>query len=159
MDRGEWQATVHRIAKSWTWLKQLSMHSHIIINHRKSHTSSNSRPIFEWASIWIVGIENTYYQLQFKSVNVIVVQSPSRVWLSVTPWTHQASLSLTIYWSLPKFMSIESVMPSNHLILYHPLLLPPTKNSDICLWPWKTYNWIIIMCTCKITQAVYIFKI
>ena len=44
---------------------------------------------------------------------------------SVTPWTeaHQASQSLTISHSLPKFMSIESVMPSKHLVLCHPLLL------------------------------------
>ena len=56
------------------------------------------------------------------------VQSLSRVWLSVTLWTagHQASLSITNSWSLPKLMSIESVMPSNHLILCHPLLLPPS---------------------------------
>ena len=56
---------------------------------------------------------------------VIVVQSLSRVQLSVTPWTSapQASLSFTISWSLFKLMSIESVMPSNHLILCHPLLL------------------------------------
>ena len=44
----------------------------------------------------------------------------------VTPWTaaRQASLSLTISQSLPKFMFIASVMPSSHLILWHPLLLP-----------------------------------
>ena len=44
---------------------------------------------------------------------------------SVTPWTAagQASLSFTISWSLPKFMPIELMMPSNHLILCHPLLL------------------------------------
>ena len=53
------------------------------------------------------------------------VQSLSHVWLFVTPWTaaHQASLSITNSWSLLKLMSIESVMPSNHLILCHPLLL------------------------------------
>ena len=52
------------------------------------------------------------------------VQSLSCVQLFVTPWTaaHQASLSITNSQSLPKFMSIESVMPSNHLILCHPLL-------------------------------------
>ena len=46
----------------------------------------------------------------------------------VIPWTIacQASLSITNSWSLPKPMSIESVMPSNHLILYHPLLLLPS---------------------------------
>ena len=55
---------------------------------------------------------------------VAVVQSPSRVRLFVTPWTaaHQASLSLTTSRSLPKFMSIAWVMPSSHLILWHPLL-------------------------------------
>ena len=54
---------------------------------------------------------------------VNIVQSPSRVQLIVTPWTaaSQASLSITISWSLPKFMSIESVMPFSHLILWHPL--------------------------------------
>ena len=54
-----------------------------------------------------------------------VVQSLSYVPLFATPWTAacQASLSLTISWSLLKLMSIESVMLSNHLILCHPLLL------------------------------------
>ena len=52
----------------------------------------------------------------------------SRVHIFVTPWTVacQASLSITNSWSLPKLISIESVMPSNHLILYHPLLLLPS---------------------------------
>ena len=56
------------------------------------------------------------------------VQLLSRVWLFVTPWTaaHQASLSITNSWSLLKLMSIASVMPSNHLILCHPLLLQPS---------------------------------
>ena len=55
------------------------------------------------------------------------VQLLSHVRLSVTPWTaaRQASLSITNSRSLPKLMSIESVMPSNHLILCHPLLLCP----------------------------------
>ena len=53
------------------------------------------------------------------------VQSLSHVWLFVTPWTAacQASRSITNSWSLLKLMSIESVMPSNRLILCHPLLL------------------------------------
>ena len=56
----------------------------------------------------------------------IVVQSLSRIWLFVTPWTAacQASLSFTISQSLLKLMSIESVMPSNHLVLCCPLFLP-----------------------------------
>ena len=56
------------------------------------------------------------------------VQLFSRVQLFATPWTaaHQASLSITNSRSLLKLMSIESAMPSNHLILCHPLLLPPS---------------------------------
>ena len=60
------------------------------------------------------------------------VQSLSRIQLLATPWTaaRQASLSITNSWSLLKLMSIESVIPSNHLILCHPLLLlPPIPPS------------------------------
>ena len=61
------------------------------------------------------------------------VQSLSRVWLFVTPRTaaHQASLSITNSRSLPKHMSIELVMPSNHLILCYPLLLLPSIFPSI----------------------------
>ena len=65
-----------------------------------------------------------YYLLhQFSSV-----QSLSRVQLFATPWTAacQTSLSITSSWSLPKPMSIELVMPSNHFFLCHPLLLLPS---------------------------------
>ena len=56
------------------------------------------------------------------------VQSLSHVWLFATPWTAacQAYLSITNSWSLLKLMSVELVMPSNHLILCHPLLLLPS---------------------------------
>ena len=62
-----------------------------------------------------------------------VVQSLSCVWLFVTPWTaaRQASLSLTISQSLPKFMSITLVMPSSYLILWCPLLLLPSVFPSI----------------------------
>ena len=74
------------------------------------------------------------------------VQSLSHVQLFATLWTtaHQASLSITISRSLLKLMSIESVMPSNHLILCHPLLLPSvfpstrvfSNESILCIrWP------------------------
>ena len=61
------------------------------------------------------------------------IQSLSRVRLFATPWTaaRQASLSITNFWSLPKLMSIDSVMPSNHLILCRPLLLPPSIFPSI----------------------------
>ena len=62
-----------------------------------------------------------------------LVQSLSRVWLFVTPWTAacQASLSFTISWSLLKLMFIGLVMPSNHLVLCHPLCLLPSIFSSI----------------------------
>ena len=61
------------------------------------------------------------------------VQSLSHVWLFATPWIAalQASLSITNTQSLLKLMSIESVMPSNHLILCHPLLLLPSFFPSI----------------------------
>ena len=64
---------------------------------------------------------------QWISVQFSLVQSLSRVWLLATPWiaVRQASLSITNSWSLLKLMSIKSVVPSNHLILCHPLLLLP----------------------------------
>ena len=75
------------------------------------------------------------------------VQLLSHVWLFATPWTAacQASLSITNSQSLLKLMSIESVIPSNHLILCHPLLVPPSifpsirafsNESALCIrWP------------------------
>ena len=61
------------------------------------------------------------------------VQLLSHVQLFATPWTAawEASLSVTNSWSLLKLMSIESVMPSNHLILCHPLLFPPSISPSI----------------------------
>ena len=78
------------------------------------------------------------------SVNSVCTKSPqfsslrslSYVWLFATPWTTacQASLSITNSQSLPKPLSIESVMPSNHLILCHPLLLLPSIFPRIMLF-------------------------
>ena len=72
--------------------------------------------------------KSTPTTVQFSSV-----QSLSCVWLFVTPWTtaHQASLSITNSKSLLKLTSIELVMPSNHLILCHPLLLLPSIFPSI----------------------------
>ena len=69
----------------------------------------------------------------FSSVQFSSVQSLSRVWLFANPWTvaHQASLFITCSQSLLKLMSIESVMPSNHLILCRPLLLLPSIPPSI----------------------------
>ena len=82
--------------------------------------------------------------VQFSSV-----QSLSHLWLFATPWIAacQASLSITNSQSPPKPMSIESVMPSNHLILCRPLLLPPSiipsirvfSNESVLLIRWPKY--------------------
>ena len=67
----------------------------------------------------------------FQMTSVVVVQLPSRVWLFTTQWTAacQASLSLIISWSLPKFIPIASVMSSSHLIFWFLLLLPSVFPS------------------------------
>ena len=74
-----------------------------------------------------------YVDLRVRRVQFSSFQLLSRVWLFVTPWTAacQASLSITNSWSLLKIMSIESVMPSNHLILYCPLLPLPSIYPSI----------------------------
>ena len=90
----------------------------------------------------LLGFEQGMKANQFSSVQLL-----SRVRLFATPWTaaRQASLSITNSWSPPKPISIESVMPSNHLILCHPLLLLSSifpsirvfaNESALCIkWP------------------------
>ena len=71
-------------------------------------------------------------------------QSLSRVWLFATPWiaAHQASLSLTNSWSSLRLTSIESVMPSSHLILCHPLLLlPPSLPTSESFPVSQLFTW------------------
>ena len=99
------------------------------------------------------GIIHFYKIKKWKQNNLPVdyvsnsVQSLSHVWIFATSWTaaHQASLSITNSQNLLKLMSIKSVMPSNHLILCHPLFLLPsifpsirvfTNESVLCIrWP------------------------
>ena len=85
--------------------------------------------LFHLSSSWFLSLKHSCsILLSFNSV-----QSLSHVQLFVTPWTAacQASLSITNSRSLLKFMSIESVMPSNHLILCYPLLLLPSIFPNI----------------------------
>ena len=94
--------------------------------------------ILEWVAISIS-----------RNTNISSVKSLSHVQLFATPWTApcQASLSITNSQSLPKFMSIESVMPFNHLIFYHPLLLLPSilprirvfSNELVLCFRWPKY--------------------
>ena len=78
----------------------------------------------QWAAIMSVSQREGHFQS---------VQSLSHVQFFATPWTaaHQSSLSITNSQSLLKLMSIASVMPSNHLILCCPLLLPPSVFPNI----------------------------
>ena len=88
-------------------------------------------------------------QVVLCTVLAVAVQLLSWVPLFVTPWTAacQASLSITNSQSLFKLMSVESVMPSNHLILCHPLLLPPSifpsirvfSNESVLRMRWPKY--------------------
>ena len=95
----------------------------------------------------MLDLQNTIKQKMSSENMIAVVQLLSCVQLFVTPWTaaRQASLSITNSQSLLKLMSIESVMPSNHLTLCCPLLLQPSifpsimvfsNESVLCIrWP------------------------
>ena len=100
--------------------------------------------IFFKSMAWLSKIQTSFWDVNQR---IRSVQLLSHVRLFEIPWTtaHQASLSITNCQSAPKPMSIELVMPSNHLILCHPLLLPPSifpsirvfsSESALCIrWP------------------------
>ena len=84
-----------------------------------------------------LGAQNLSHWITRETPKVIVVQSLSCVQHFATPWIAacQASLSITNSWSLLKLVSIESVMPSTHLILCRPLLLLPSIFPSISVFP------------------------
>ena len=92
----------------------------VIHTHTHTHTHTRTYIKHEW-------IKNMWYIYKY------VVHLLSHVQLSATPWTAacQASLSFTISWNSLKLLSIESVMPSNQLILCLPLLLLPSVFPSI----------------------------
>ena len=115
-------------------------HGHSLAT-RKSHPSLEFKPVFKTAS---------GYMIRWTSERRISsVQLLSCVWLFATPWTtaRQASLSITNSRSLFKLMSIELVLPSNHLILCHLLLLLPSifpsirvfSNESVLCISWLKY--------------------
>ena len=103
-------------------------HGHSVGLERVSPLLGLSQSLKQHQATWSTGLLNTE-SVQFSSVSSVQfsqsVQSLSCVWLFVTPWTaaHQDSLSITDSWSLLRLTSTELVMPSNHHILCHLLLL------------------------------------
>ena len=110
------------------------------------------RTPFKFAAWWLPLIkakEDCTDPSKISDLPFSLVQSISRVRLFVTPWTaaRQAFLSITSSRSLLKLMSIESVMPSNHLIFCHPLLFPPSifpsirvfSNESVLHMRWPKY--------------------
>ena len=166
IDREAWRAAVHGVAKSWTWLSDLTDWNHLKMGlacgqllllglcvyaqlllcpykfSRQEHWSGLPFPSprenahFASKDITLAG-----------PVCLSVVQLLSCVQLFETSWTAalQASLSIINSWGLLKLMSVELVMPSNHLILCRPLLLLPSifpsirvfsNESVLCIrWP------------------------
>ena len=98
--------------------------------HTHTHTHTSFPPMCVHTFSYTCLPHITHTNAHFVAV---IVQSPSRIRLFATPWTasRQVSLTLSISQSLLKFISIESVMPSNHLILCHPLLLLPSTFPGI----------------------------
>ena len=98
------------------------------------------KPLAKPEILIVISPPETFKHCSFNSISayyletsISSVQSPSHVWLFTTPWTtaSQASLSITSSWSLLRLISIESVMPFNHLILCRPLLLLPSVFPSI----------------------------
>ena len=124
------------------WVLSQLFHSLLSSSSRHSLVPLHFWPL-EWYRLHIWGCwyfsQQSWFQLvihpdqHFTSCARISVQSLSCVWLFAIPWTtaRQASLSITNSQSPPKPMSIESVMPSNHLILCHPLHLLPSIFPSI----------------------------
>ena len=121
------------------------------------HTLTNTWPLRrERERCWFHGFRESLCKRSVQFIS-IQVQSLSCVRLFVTPWTAacQASLSITNSQSLPKLISIKSLMPSNHLILCHPLLplpsIPPSirvfsNKSTLCTrWP-KYWSFSFSIC-------------
>ena len=139
--------TRYQASKSWkainlreSWKSKRGI-SHINKRQWKSKT-------LLFIAFWYIpeSMQN-FQKIFYTSVQSRSVQSLSHFWLFLNPWTaaHQDSLSITDCWSFLKLMSIQSVMPSNNVILCHPLLLLPSifpglrgfsNESAICIrWP------------------------
>ena len=127
-------------------LYSLNPWGYLLMSHGIADTELLLSETFQQLKSW-VSSQQSYILVSDKMHQA--VSSLSCVWLFVTSWAaaRQVSLSFTISWSFLKLMSIESVMPSNHLILCRPLLLPPSifpsirvfSNKSALLIRWPKY--------------------
>ena len=122
------------------------------ISASKMNLSPKDSQLGAWRESWTLDLNQVVWLQSpaFHPLPVVFVQLLSRVRLFATPWTaaHQTSLSFTVSWSLFQFMSIESVISSNHLILCRPLLLLPSvlpnmriSSSELALHIWWPKYW------------------
>ena len=126
MNERKW--TEHEL--NWIWTDFIDMNIDFI-DMNMNHWTEHELILLTWILILLTWIWMNSAELNWTWISS--VQSLIRVWLFATPWTGalQVSLAITNSWSLPKFMSIESVIPSNHLILCRPLLLLPSIFPSI----------------------------
>ena len=143
MGRGAWWATVHGIAKSWTWLK---WHTQCVYVNSNLPVRSSPPSLLGVHIPCVFIFANAQPSLRKAAPFVVIIHFLSCVWFFVTPWTtvRQASLSFTVSRSLLKLLSIDLVMPAKPLILCLPLLLPLifpsirglSSESVLCIrWP------------------------
>ena len=109
------------------WGGLFRLDAYFVQHHLIKRLSCHHWIAFSFINNWACqcGSISRFFPINFHLISLYCFQLLSCVWLFVTPLTAacQASLSFSISWSLFKLMSIESVMPSNHLILCRPLLL------------------------------------
>ena len=116
-------AIIDKLTRGWErYLQCLKVKNQYLGCKRNLFQAVNKRQEFHEGNGQRIWQATTCLRIYTKR-NSQSVQLLSSVWLFVTPWTaaHQASLSMTNSWCLLKLMSIKSVMPSNHVILCHPL--------------------------------------
>ena len=151
-----WETQVWSLGREDSLEKEMAAHSSTIawkIPWREEPGRLQSMGSLRVGHDW--AIPHTHTTLLIVLFVIVVVQSLSHVRLFVTPWTaaQQTSLFFTISLSLLKLLSIESVMPSNHLILCRPLLLLPSilpsirvfsSESALCVrWlQHQSFQWI-----------------
>ena len=162
MDRVAWWAALYGIAQSQTRPKWLSSSSSSSSLGKKANKLWNLRCTTHSNEFLLFYKDSKYYGYSTAVTNChklsgfSSLQMHSRVQLFATPWTatHQASLSITHSRSLLKLMSIQSVMPSSHLILCCPLLLLPSIIFSI-----RVFSSELVLCIRWTTHWSFSFSI